>query len=172
VVAGFSTFSVTKQVLEGSTIIDTTTLEPNMSFEATMKNLPSGQQLLFSLSSNPSDVPMQAQITQPNGTLLATFEINKTPFSSTATTKISGDHMLSVKNIGSKPVTVNGAILNSPVAQQGGGVGVKDDASLQSFIVFGIGILIGIILIIAGIVILIIGAVKYFRGKRAAPQGS
>jgi len=80
--------------------------------------------------------------------------------------------MLSVKNIGSKPVTVNGAILNSPVAQQGGGVGVKDDASLQSFIVFGIGILIGIILIIAGIVILIIGAVKYFRGKRAAPQGS
>ena len=89
IVAGVSTFSVTKQVLEGSTIIDKTILEPNLSFAATMKDLPAGQQLLLSLSGDPSEVPLQAQITQPDGTILATFNINETPFSSAATTEMT-----------------------------------------------------------------------------------
>jgi hypothetical protein len=172
VIAGISTFSVTKQVLEGSTIIDKTILEPNLSFEATMKGLPAGQQLLLSLSGDPSDVPLQAQLTQPDGAILATFDINETPFSSAATTEMFGDHTLQVKNVGSRSVTVSGALINSPIAQQGGGVSVQDNASLQSFIAFGIGILIGMVLIIAGIVVLIIGAIKYVKGKKASPSNS
>jgi|SRR6185436_7281261 len=172
VIAGVSTFSVTKQVLEGSTIIDKTPLEPNLAFSATMKDLPAGQQLLLSLSGDPTDVPLQAQITQPDGTILATFDINETPFSSAATTEMSGDHTLQVKNVGSRSVTVSGALINSPIAQQGGGVSVQDNTSFQSFIAFGIGILVGIVLIIAGIVVLIIGAIKYVKGKKASPPSS
>jgi len=155
--------------MEGSTIIDKTNLEPNLSFAATMKDLPAGRQLLLTLAGQPSNVPLQAQITQPNGTVLATFEINETPFSSGATTEMPGDHTLQVKNVGTRAVTVSGALLNSPVAQQGGGVGVQDSASLQSFVAYGIGILVGIVLIIAGIVVLLIGAIRYTKGKKASP---
>ncbi len=137
-----------------------------------MKDLPTGQQLLLSLRGEPSDVPLQAQITQPNGTSIATFDIKDTPFTGTATTQMSGDHTLLIKNVGTKSVTIDGALLNSPISPQGGGVSVKDNPALQNLIAYGIGILVGIILVIAGIVILIIGAIKYFKGKKAAPPSS
>jgi hypothetical protein len=166
VIAAFSTFNVTKQVLEGSTVLDSTSLEPSLSFAATSKDLPVGQQLLLSLSGNPTDVPLQARITGPDGSVLATYDIKETPFTSTTTTKISGDHTLEIKNMGSRSVTINAVLLNSPVAQQGGGVSLKDP-SVHNLIVYGIGILVGIALIIAGIVLLIIGAIKYIRGRKS-----
>jgi hypothetical protein len=172
VIAGISTFSITKQVLEGSTIIPGTSLEPNLSFASVMKGLPAGQQLLLTLTSNRTDVPLQASILQPNGTALAIFDIKETPFTSTVTIAISGDHTVEVKNVGSRSVTISGAVLNSPVGQQGGGVSVQDNPSLQNFVKFGIGILVGIILIIAGIVLLIIGAVKYIRGRKSTTRPS
>jgi hypothetical protein len=172
VIAGISTYSVTKQVLERSTIIDNTSLEPTLSFAAVMKDLPAGQQLILSLSSNPPDVPIQARITEPDGNTLAIYNITKTPFTSTTETKIDGDHTLEIKNVGSSTVTINGAVLNSPVAQQGGGVSVQDNPSVQTLVTYGIGILVGIVLIIAGIVLLIIGAVKYARGRKSASQPS
>jgi hypothetical protein len=133
-----------------------------------LKDLPADQQLLLSISGSPTDVPLQAEITQPDGSKLATYNITETPFSSTATTEAPGDHTLQIKNVGSLPVTISGALLNSPIAQQGGGVIVQDDPSLQSLITYGIGILVGMVLIISGIVLLIIGAVKYFRRNRAS----
>lgn len=172
VIAGISTYAVTKQVLEGSTIIDNTSLEPSLSFAAVMKDLPAGQQLLLSLSSNPADVPLQARITEPDGNTLALYNITSTPFTSTTETRIAGDHTLEIKNIGSSAVTINGAVLNSPVTQQGGGVSIQDNPSVQTFVTYGIGILVGIVLIIAGIVLLIIGAVKYAKGRKSAPQPS
>ena len=172
VIAGLSTFSVTKQILEGSTIIDNTSLEPNLSFAAVTKDLPAGQQFLLSLSSNPSDVPLQARITEADGNTLAIYNITKTPFTSTTTTKISGDHTLEIKNIGSSSVTINGALLISPVAQQGGGVSLQDNPSAQTFFTYGIGILVGIALVIAGVVVLIIGGIKYARGTKNVPQPS
>ncbi len=166
VVAGFSTFSVTRQVLQGSIIIDQTTLEPNLSLVAVTKSLPAGHELLLSISGNPSDTPLQAKITEPGGTTLALFNITGTPFTSAATTRVSGDHTLEITNVGSSSVTIEGAMINSPVGQQGGGVNLADDPSAQSFIAYGIGILVGIGLIIAGIILLIIGAIKYARGRK------
>jgi hypothetical protein len=154
--------------LEGSTIIDSTSLEPNLSFVVVLKDLPADQQLLLSISGSPNDVPLQAEITQLDGSVLATYNITETPFSSTTATEVSGDHTLQIKNVGSRPVIISGALLNSPIAQQGGGVVVQDDPSLQNLITYGIGILIGIVLIISGIVLLIIGVVKYFRRSRAS----
>ncbi|HEX9678909.1 hypothetical protein [Nitrososphaera sp.] len=171
VIAGVSTFSVTKQVLEGSTIIDSTSLEPNLSIVAVLADLPAGQQLLLSLSGDPTDVPLQARLTQPDGTVLTTYDINETPFTGPATTEISGDHTLEIKNVGSRSVTISGALLNLPIGQQGGGVSVQDNPTIQNLIAYGIGILVGIVLIIAGIVCLIIGAVKYV-GARKTPQGT
>jgi hypothetical protein len=77
-----------------------------------------------------------------------------------------------IKNVGSRPVSVSGGILNSPISQQGGGVSVQDNSSVQNLVTYGIGILVGIALIIAGIVLLIIGAVKYARGRKAPPTTS
>jgi len=166
VVAGISTFSVTQQVLQGSIIIDQTMLEPNLSLVAVTKGLPAGHELLLSISGNASDTPLQAKITEPGGTILALFNITGTPFTSAATTRVSGDHTLEITNVGSSSVIIEGAMINSPVGQQGGGVNLADDPSVQSFIAYGIGILVGIGLIIAGIVLLIIGAIKYARGRK------
>ena len=170
IVAGLSTYSVTRQVLQGSVIIDETTLEPNLSLAATSKGLPAGHELLLSISGNPSDTPLEAKITEPGGITLALFNITGTPFTSAATTRISGDHTLEIRNVGSSSVIISGAMITSPVGQQDGGVNVPNDPSAQSFIAYGIGILVGIGLIIAGIVVLIIGAIKYSRGRKAGQE--
>lgn len=172
VLAGVSTFVVTKQVLEGSTIFDETPLEPNLALSATVMDLPAKQQLVLSVAGDPTDVPLQAKITGPNGNVLALYNITNTPFTSTTTTELSGAHKLEIKNVGSGPVTISGALINSPIGQQGGGVGVQDNPSLQSFVAYGFGILLGIALIIAGIVLLIIGAIKYARGRKNTPPPS
>jgi hypothetical protein len=172
VLAGVSTLIVTKQVLEGSTIFDETPLEPNHSMSATVMGLPARQQLVLSLAGDPTDVPLQAKITGPNGDVLALYNITNTPFTSATTTELSGAHKLEIKNVGSRAVTISGALINPPIGQQGGGVGVQDNPSLQSFVAYGIGILVGIALIIAGIVLLIIGAIKYARGRKNTPPAS
>ena len=173
VIAGFSTFSVTKEILEGSTIINQTSLEPDLAFASVTKDLPAGQQLLLSLAGNPSDVPLQARITGPDGDTLALYNITKTPFTSPinnpVTTKMPGDHTLEVKNVGSQTVSISGALLNSPVGQQGGGM-TSDNPQLSTLITYGIGIMAGIVLVIAGIVLLIIGAIKYVKGRKGAQE--
>jgi len=163
VIAGFSVVIVTREVLEGSTIIDPISIEPNLSYVMVLKDLPAGQQLVLSLSTNPSEVPLQAKITEPDGTILAMFNVTSSPFTSTISTRTSGDHTVEIKNLGTRTVTINGALLNSPVAQQGDGVAVQDNSSLQTLINYGVALLGGIALIIAGIVLLIIGAIKYTR---------
>lgn len=165
IVAGISTFSVTTQILEGSTIIDSTSLEPDLSITSVIMGLPAGQQLLLSLTTNPSDAPLQASITGPDGNPLALYNITETPFSGSATTKVAGDHILEIRNVGSGPVTVSGGLLNTPVAPPGGG-SIEDDPSLQTLVTYAIGILVGIVLIIAGIVILIIGGIMYVKGRK------
>ena len=169
-VAAVSTFSVTKQVLEGSTVIHEPSLEPNLSFASQLVNLPRGQQLFLTVSGNPPDVPLQAKITGPDGSVLAFYNITKTPFTSTTTTEGSGNHTLEIKNVGTRSVAISGALLNSPIAQQGGGISMQDDPSIKKLVTFALGILVGIVLIVAGIVLLIIGAIKYARGRTNKPQ--
>jgi hypothetical protein len=173
ILAGISTFSVTKQVLEGSTIIDASLLEPNLSLAATIKELPADQELLLSLSGDPADVPLQVRIAQPDGTDLISYDVEKTPFTTATATEIPGDHTLEIKNIGSRSVTVSGALLNSPVSPSDGGINIADDPSIQNLVAYGIGILVGLVLIIAGIVLLIIGAVRYIKsGRKTTAQGA
>jgi hypothetical protein len=166
VIAGVSTFIVTKEVLEDAVLINTTSIEPGLSHVAELKDLPAGRQLLFSIQGEPSDIPLEVRITEAGGNELAFFNITKTPFTDTIMTVTSGDHTLEIKNAGDKAVVINAALLNSIVAEQDGGVGIQDDSSLQKVITYGIGILVGIVLTIAGIVLLIIGAIKFARGKK------
>jgi hypothetical protein len=163
IIAGISVFTVTKEVLEGSTIIDKTSIQPSLSYVAVMKDVPAGQQLLLSLSSDPSDVPVQAKITESDGTVLVSYNITESPFTSTTVTKTTGDQTLEIKNMGTRAVTVSGGVINAPLAQQSGGLSVQDNPSVQTFVSYGLAILAGIALIIAGIVLLIIGAIKYVR---------
>ena len=164
IIAGLSVFTVTKEVLKGSTIIDPTTIQPELSYVAVMKDLPAGQQLLLTLSSDPADGSLQVTILEADGNVLAFYNITESPFTSTTVTKTTGDHTVEIKNIGTSTVTVNGAVLNSPVSQQGGGVSVQGNPSVQNLVNYGLAILAGVALVIAGIVMLIIGAIKYVRG--------
>lgn len=173
-VSAISVVGVTTQVLEGGALIEAATIEPGLSYAAVMKDLPAGRQVVLTLDSQPPDVMLTATLTESDGDALGVYNITRTPFTSSAMSREQGDHTLEITNIGSESVTVSGALLNSPVAGEGGGVSVEDDPGLQSLIAYGVGILVGIVLIISGIVILIIGAIKHFRSRKApesAPSG-
>ncbi len=170
VISGISVVAVTTQVLEGGALIEAAEIEPGLSYAAVMKDLPVGRQIVLSLDSQPSDVMLSAVLKEADGDTIGVYNVTKTPFTSTAMSREPGDHTLELTNIGTQPVTVSGALLNSPVAGEDGGVSVADDPGLQNLIAYGVGILVGIVLIIAGIVILIIGAIKFFRSRKA-PEG-
>ena len=167
VISSVSVVAVTQQVLEGGAIIDADSLEPNLSYVSVLKDLPAGRQLLLSLDTQPRDVPLSATLTEADGDPIGTYNITQTPFTSTVVTKEAGDHTLEIKNTGTSVVRVNGALLNSPVAEGGGGMSIDQDPGVQSLITYGIGVLAGVVLIIAGIIILIIGAIKHFRSRKA-----
>ena len=169
--AGFSAFSVAKQFLTGAALLNGTSLQPGMAVGAVMKNVPPGQHLAFSISENPSNIPLKIRILDPNGTALATYDnITGTAFESRSIeTAVAGDHTLEVTNLGSKDVVVTGAMINSPIGKLNSTSGTLP---VQNIVTFGIGILAGIALIIAGIVMLIIGAIKYAKGRRHVPSPS
>lgn len=169
VIAGFSTFSVTKQLLQQSTLINQTSIEPNLSYVTVTKDLSARQQLLLSLSSNPLGTPLQVQIKEPNGTTLAIYNITKTPSITNISTKTSGKYTLEIKNGGTHTVTINGILLSSPTDQQEDANELSiqnNNSSIQSLINYGIAILAGVALIIAGIVLLIVGAIKYVKLRK------
>jgi hypothetical protein len=109
-----------------------------------------------------------ALLTQPDGNRLAAYNITNSPFTSSTATMVNGDHTIEIRNVGTQPVTVKGAIYNSPIAQQGGGVNIQDNPLMQTYIAYGVAILAGVALIIAGIVLLIIGAIKYARSGKTS----
>jgi hypothetical protein len=166
VIAGISVFAVTKQVLEGSVLIEPTPLEPGLGLSAVLVDLPAGRQLVLSIDSEPSDAPLNAVVTEADGDAIGVFNITNAPFTTTMVTRESGNHTLEISNVGTSSATVSGALIHSPVTGEGGGVSIEDDPGLQTLITYGVGILAGIVLIIAGIVILIIGAIKHFRSKK------
>jgi len=166
VIAAFSTFTVAKEVLEGAVIINETSIEPGLAYASVLKDLPAGRQLLFSLTSDPSDIPLRVELTDPDGTALKTYNITRTPFTGAVATKTAGDHTLEIRNVGNGTVNVSGALLDSPVVEEGGGVSVEDNSSLQRLVTFAIAAIVGILLIIAGIILLIIGAIKHFKEKK------
>lgn len=169
VISGISVFAVTQQVLEGGAIIQPAPLEPGLALSSVLKDVPAGRQLILSIDSQPREVSLNAMLAEADGDLIGTYNITQTPFTSTALTKEQGDHTLEIRNSGSNSVTISGALLNSPVIEEGGGLSAGDNPGLQNFVAYGIGVLVGIVLIIAGIIILIIGAVKQFRSKKV-PQ--
>jgi hypothetical protein len=166
VIAAISVVAVSKQVLEGSALINNAQLEPGLSYVAVLKDVPSGRQLVLSLDSQPRDVPLAAVITEADGESIGQYNITQTPFGSTVSTDEQGDHTLEIKNVGTSAVTINGGLLNTPISEDGGGVSIEDNPALQTFITYGLALLAAIVLIIAGIIILIIGAVKHFRSRK------
>jgi len=167
VIAGLSLFTVAKEFLKDAVIIDAVTIEPDTSHSATLKGLPAGRQLALQLSAEPSDVPLRALLTDPEGRTLKMYNITSTPFTSTVATKTAGDHTFDIKNVGTRAVVVSGGVGKSPFPEQDGGLNVEDP-SAQSFLAYGIGIIVGIVLVIAGIVLLIIGAIKHLRPGKSA----
>lgn len=167
VISGISVFAVTQQVLRGGAIIESVELEPGLAAAEVLKDIPAGRQLILSLDSQPREVSLSAILTEADGDPIGTYNITQMPFTTTALTREPGDHTLEIRNAGNASVTISGALLNSPVVEEGGGLSANDGPGFQSFVTYGIGVLAGIILIIAGIIILIIGAVKYFKSRKA-----
>ena len=171
VVFSVTAFTVVKEVLRGSALINGTTLGPGEATAVVMKNVPAAQRLALALQEDPIDAPLRAQITGPDGKVLTLATINATGsrYTATTTTTVAGDQTLEIKNNGTRSVSISGALVNIPFGQgQMGGSNAINTPQVQQYVAAGIGILAGIVITIAGIVMLIIGAVKYFRERGAA----
>jgi hypothetical protein len=139
-IAGFSTVSVTRQLMQGSAIIDHSRAR---SFDRFGDKEPAGgAPALLSLTGDPADVPLHETITGPGGAALASYDIKKMPFTVTTSTKESGDTTLEIKNPGSRAAVISGGLISTPVGPEAGGVSVKDNSSFQSLVAYGIGILV------------------------------
>ncbi|MGI0036891.1 MAG: hypothetical protein ACRD99_00860, partial [Nitrososphaera sp.] len=146
VISGISVFAVTKQVLSGGSIIEPIPLEPGAGLAEVLKDVPAGRQLLLSLDSQPHEVSLSAIMTEADGDPIGIYNITLTPFTSTALTKEQGDHTLEIRNSGNGSVTISGALLNSPVVEEGGGLSADNDPGYQTIVAYGIGVLVGIVL--------------------------
>ena len=164
-IAGFSTFSVTKQVLEDAILFENELIQPNLSIASVMKDIPANRQLFFSLEADPTNGPLDTKITDSTGRVLGEYKITKTPFTVAISTTMPGDITTEIKNVGTQSIKISGGVFNSPLGEESGGINVQDNSSLQTLVVYGIAILVGIGLVIAGIVLLIIGTIKYLKGK-------
>jgi hypothetical protein len=169
-IAGFSTLSITKQILKQSTVINQTSIGPNLSYIASTKDLSARQQLLLSLSSTPSNTPLQVQFKESNGTALAIYNITNTPYITNILTKTSGKYTLEIRNDGIHNVTISGILYSSQNGQQQQGkeISIQDNnnSSIQNLVNYGIAIVAGIALIIAGIILLIMSAIKYRKLRK------
>lgn len=136
--------------MEGSAIIDKTTLEPGLSSVSVIKDLPAGHQLILSLSGDPTDVPLNAKITGSSGTALVSYVIKEMSFTVMTVARESGDPTLEIKNMGSRAVVISGGLISTPVGPEAGGNSVKDNSTIQSLAVYSIGILVRMGIIVAG----------------------
>lgn len=166
-IAGASIFGVAKEVLRNSVPVDST-LDAGKSQAFILPNLPAGQQVLMSLSGGGINKPFEASVAGPNGNKVASFNVTSTPFVGQATTKEEGNYTVTLANAGPGQVLVQGQLTVLSTGIQGGSA---QGAKLQSVVAYGAGVAGGFAIVIAGITMLVIGLIKYFRDRNPSHQG-
>jgi hypothetical protein len=132
-------------------------LAPGQALVAESAGVPASggsRQYMVSIASEPADSALVAQVRNADGTVMQSYNVTASPFFATLAAPAGGKSLsLEVRNAGDKEARVTAGLLGMPFEQ-------KEAVS------YGVAVLAGAGLVIAGIAVAAAGAVKAVREKR------
>lgn len=153
IVSAFSVSTVVRQFPQESLDSKPVPLAPGQAFVHESVEVPAGRQYVVSITFEPADVPLAAQVRDSDGALVQSYDVTASPFFATAGAPREGSLSLEVRNAGDRPVEVAAGLLGMPFEE-------------RELVNFGVAILAGAGLVIAGIAVAIVGAVKVVQERR------
>ncbi len=154
-VSTFSVSTIVRQFPKDAFEPEHITLGPGQAFVHEAANVPAGRQYIVSISAEPADVPLVAQVRDGDGTIIQSYNVTSLPFSATFAAPRPGSLSLEVRNVSSdRQASVAAGLLGLPFEE-------------RELVNFGIAILAGAALVIAGIGTAIAGGVKLARERRS-----
>lgn len=162
------------QIQKNGILLNNVRLEAGQSISAGIGNAGLGTSQLSTLTimSQPSGVPVIAEIKSPNGEIVSQFKVDKNPFVTSFSGESEQEYTLIIKNTGDRDVSVQAAVINIPAGSASTALSEPNilvrtvNVILQpSLVVLGIAAALGIALSVAGIIIIIIGVIKTTREK-------
>ena len=156
------------QLQKNGTLLNNVGLKAGDSIEAdigsTALNTVSVNQLnAITIVSQPSDVPVIAEIQGSDGKSVSQFKVDKNPFVTSFTGQSDKQYTLLIKNAGDKDVMLQAAVINFPV-DANNIFGTNIAAVWQSnTLILALAVATGAVLSVAGIILVIIGIIKTAR---------
>lgn len=139
-------------------------LQPNANYSQIVPAR-NGETFAIVASHQPPDVQVTAIVQDPGGRIVTQFDVAETTSQFSATTE--GNHLVIIRNEGLQPVTASLSVIS---------LGVFGDDSAEfspflndAFTFLGFAALAGV-LSLAGIILLIVGGIKFFRERGKAPK--
>jgi hypothetical protein len=162
------------QIQKNGILLNNVRLEAGQSISAGIGNTGLGANQLSTLTiiSQPPGVPVIAEIKSQKGEIVSEFEVNRNPFITSFSGGSEQEQTLIITNTGDKGVTIQAAVVNIPAGSAQTGPSEPNsivrtmNVILQpNLIVLGIAAGLGVVLSIAGIIMVIIGVIKTAREK-------
>jgi hypothetical protein len=161
-IAGISIFliyvnSYLDPFLSENTIVSNSTIQPSQYIIISRETVEAGRNFSLVISSEPSDVILRAETTDPKGIIVSSNKFSERLLT-TFKPEISGKYISKISNLGTKPVTVVNAVVGQlPVTDE------NDQAQLDLLN----GILGGSIIAVAiAIIVLIVGGIILIVDRR------
>ena len=117
------------------------------------------------IASQPTEVPVIAEIRGSSGETVSQFKVDRNPFTTSYQGQSDREYTLLIRNTGEKAVTLQAAVVNIPSYP----TNISSVANLavweSNTLLMAIGVGVGAILSIAGVVAVLIGTIKTSRAK-------
>jgi hypothetical protein len=159
-IAGIAIFQVYTDIyvdpfLSENTIVSNITIQPGESIDIPRETVEAGRNFSLVVSSAPSDGMLRAEINDPEGIIVTSNNFSERLFT-TFKPEINGNYTSKITNLGNKPVNINAVVGQLPIIDE------NDRAQLDILN----GILAGMFAIIIGIIVLIAGGIILIKDRR------
>jgi hypothetical protein len=152
------------QLQNNGTLLNNVGLKAGDSIEAdigsaALNTMSVNQLNAITIVSQPSDVPVIAEIQGSGGETVSQFKVDKNPFVTSFTGQSDKQYTLLIKNRGDKDVTLQAAVINLPADANiifGTNVAVWQSNTL----ILALAVAVGVVLSVTGIILVIIGIIK------------
>jgi hypothetical protein len=162
------------QIQKNGILLNNVRLEAGQSISAGIGKTGLGTDQLSTLTiiSQPPGVPVIAEIKSQKGEVVSEFKVNKNPFVTSFSGGSEQEYTLIITNAGDNDVSIQAAVVNIPAgsaqtatSEPNSLVRTMNVILQPNLVVLGIAAGLGIVLSIAGIIIVIIGVIKTAREK-------
>jgi hypothetical protein len=145
--------------LNENTIVSNSTIQPGQSIDITRETVKAGRNLSLVISSEPFDVSLRMETTDPKGIIVSSNNFSE-QLLTTIKPEISGKYISKIINLGSEPVTIDAVVGQLPAIDE------NDQTRLNLLK----GILGGIIAVVIGVIVLIAGGIILIVDRRKSKE--